>query len=72
MRGGLFRRPAAGEGSRADEPADHIHTAEHLGRRPAREGQKQNSARIDAASNQPGNAMHKRGGLAGASAGHDQ
>ncbi len=53
-------------------PQQRIGPAEHFGGGPPRESQKQDSAGIPAVGNQPGHAMHQRGGLAGARAGHDQ
>ena len=53
--------------------AKHVlHAAQHFGRRPPGERQQQDAARIDTAGDQPGDAMHERGRLAGAGAGHDQ
>ena len=55
------------------QPAEQVlGPAEHLGGRPAGERQQQDAAGIDALGDQPGHAMHQRGGLAGAGPGHDQ
>ena len=63
---------AGGAGLQPAPSARVFRPAEHLGGRPAGEGQQQDAARIDAAGDQPGHAMHQRGGLAGAGPGHDQ
>jgi hypothetical protein len=53
-------------------PHQRIGAAEHFGGGAPCEGQKQDSAGIGAVGNQPCDAMHQRGGFAGACAGHDQ
>ncbi len=49
-----------------------LHPAQHLGGGAAREGEQQDAARVGAALDEVGDAMHERGRLAGAGAGDDE
>ena len=60
---------AAGAGFGGEERID---TAQHLGRRPAREGEQKDAPRVGAVSDEVGDPVHERGRLAGACAGDDE
>ena len=64
-----LRRAAGAVAARRE---DRLDPAQHLGGGAARERQQQDAARVGAARDEVGDALHERGRLAGAGAGDDE
>ena len=68
----LAAAPSRPEPSADVPPRSRSTRRKHLGRRPPREGQKQNAAGVDAAGDKDRHAVHQRGRFARSGAGDNQ